>query len=336
MPALKVLVIALVAWFVGAKLLDAWRKLSEHAEKYPLHVDPVWLALSGGFYLLALLPAWFFWLRVLRALGQDAQPGETLRAYYIGHLGKYVPGKAMVVILRTGLVRSHRVDTTVAAVSVFVETLTMISVGSFLAAAYLALHPTAYLGVQSYGGQLLVVAGAVCLMAVAGLPTFPPIFRRVIRLPGIARRNPAVAEKLDQLRYRTLLLGWALMAVCWFLMGLSLWATLRAMGIEGLDPIGELFRYTAGVALATVAGFMVLFIPAGLGVRDVMLAEFLTPHLRDVAGLPGSLVGQMAFVAAGILRLVWLVSELVVSGILYAVGLSVRQDSPTHVSGSDL
>ena len=59
---------------------------------------------------------------------------ETTRAYYVGHLGKYVPGKALVVIIRTGLISGPRVDTTVAAVSIFIETLTMMAVGAFLAA----------------------------------------------------------------------------------------------------------------------------------------------------------------------------------------------------------
>ncbi len=65
---------------------------------------------------------------------------NTLRAYYIGHLGKYVPGKAMVVILRTVMVRGHRVDAAVAAVSVFFETLTMMAVGAFMAAGILAVR----------------------------------------------------------------------------------------------------------------------------------------------------------------------------------------------------
>jgi hypothetical protein len=75
-----------------------------------------------------------FWHRVLRGLGQDAGLGETLRAYFIGHLGKYVPGKALVVILRAGLIRSHRVDPLVAGTSVFVETLTLMGVGGVLSA----------------------------------------------------------------------------------------------------------------------------------------------------------------------------------------------------------
>jgi len=53
---------------------------------------------------------------------------------------KYVPGKALVVILRAGLIRSRRVNAVVAAISVFYETLTMMAVGSFLAGAILVLR----------------------------------------------------------------------------------------------------------------------------------------------------------------------------------------------------
>ena len=100
-------------------------------------IRPAWLAVGGFVYLLGLLPCWLFWHKTLHAMGQRPRPLETLRAYFIGSLGKYVPGKALVVVLRTGLIRSDRCDTTVAAVSVFVETLTMMSVGAFVAAALL-------------------------------------------------------------------------------------------------------------------------------------------------------------------------------------------------------
>ena len=66
-------------------------------------------------------------------MGQEAGVWESLRAYIIGHLGKYVPGKALVVILRTGLIRSHRVNTSLAAVSVFYETFSLMTAGMIVA-----------------------------------------------------------------------------------------------------------------------------------------------------------------------------------------------------------
>ncbi len=172
--AAKLLIFALVAWFVGGTFLDGLRQIGRH----PVELHPIWLIPSGVVYLLALLPAAWYWRRILNTLGQEAGLGETLQAYYIGHLGKYVPGKAMVVILRTGLIRSHRVDTTLAVVSVFYETLTMMAVGSFLAAGILAFR---------FQEDRTMLWASLGFMLLSGLPTLPPIFRLILRFMRIGR-----------------------------------------------------------------------------------------------------------------------------------------------------
>ncbi len=144
----------------------------------------------GGLYIAALFPAAVFWFVALRSLGQHPGFGETVRAYYIGHLGKYVPGKAMVVVLRAGLIGSHRVNVGVAAASVFLETLTWLAVGSFFAAMYLAFQ---------FRGHVLYVLLAVGMMLLAGLPTLPPVFRRLARLARVGRSDPSIQEKLGRL-----------------------------------------------------------------------------------------------------------------------------------------
>jgi glycosyltransferase 2 family protein len=296
MTAAKAVVVALVVWWVW----QTFRLALDEIEKTPRQIEPAWLVLSGVLYALGLLPCGIFWHRVLVALGQEARLLETLRAYYIGHLGKYVPGKAMVIVLRAGLVRSHRVDAGVAAVSVFFETMTMMAVGAFVAAAVLAAW---------FRHQGVLVAVAVLLMAAAGLPTFPPIFKRLVRLVGVGRSNPEVAERLDRLRIRDLVAGWMGIGLGWGLMGLSLWATLRAMGMAELGPWEELPRLTATTTLAVVAGIVSL-IPGGAGVRELVLTELMKPRF----GL------ATALLSAVVLRLVWLVTELAISTILYGMG----------------
>ncbi len=291
----KVLVLVMVVWFVHGTLLDAWRQLG----KYQWSLNPWWLAAACGFYLAGLLPAGIFWWRLLRVCGQDARLGETLRAYYIGHLGKYVPGKAMVVVLRAGLIHSHRVDPGIAAASVFAETLTMMAVGAGLAAAVLA--------VRVHDAQELFW-GAVGLAIASLAPTIPPVFRRLARMAGVGRSQPAVAENLQRLGYTTLLGGWLGMLVVWACLSLSFWATIRALGVGDLGPAEHFTGYLAAVSLSMVAGFLSL-IPGGLGVRDAILLK-LTSRLLPLAAAQATL-------AAIMLRLIWLLSELVISGILY-------------------
>jgi glycosyltransferase 2 family protein len=295
MPALKLAIVALVVWFVRDTLLKAWNEIGQ--EQW--HFDWLWMAIAGALYLVGLLPAALFWHRVLHVLGQKVRLGETLRAYYIAHLGKYVPGKAMVVIIRAGMVRSQRVHVGVAAASVFFETLTMMAVGAFLAAGIVA----ARLREESLWFWI-----AIGMMALSGLPTLPPIFRRLARLAGVGKSDPDVAEKLGKLGYGTLILGWICMAVVWIILGLSLWATFRAMGIEHISPWQYLPSYVASVSMALVAGFVAL-IPGGLVVREGVMLELLT-RLFEVNAAE-------AAIASALLRLIWLMAELVISVILY-------------------
>lgn len=308
--AVKLVIVAVVLWFLRSAVVEAAARLRDHASHgaRPLQWSPAWLALSGLLYLAGLLPEGIFWHRVLRALGQEAGLGETLRAYFIGHLGKYVPGKAMVVVLRAGLIRSRRVDTGLAVASVFLATLTMMSVGAFLAAAILAAvqpedpNERAFLGL------------AVVAVALTGLPTLPPVFARLARWAGVGRSSPAIAERLAGLRYGLLAGGWMAMILGWLLMGASLWAVLGAMGLSPefwvqWHPASAVLAL-ATVALAVVGGF-VSMIPGGLVAREAVVTVFLGHELGDPA---------LALIAAALLRLVWLVAEVLISGILYVCG----------------
>ncbi len=299
----KLLVLAIVVWFVRGTLVDAWRQLGEH--EWALR--PWWLLAACGLYLSGLLPAGLFWWRLLLVCSQDARLGETLRAYYIGHLGKYVPGKAMVVVLRAGLIHGHRVHPGIAAASVFAETLTMMAVGAGLAAAVLAVRVR---------DERVLFWGSIGLAVASLAPTIPPVFRRLARLAGVGRSEPEVRANLERMGYLTLLSGWAGMLAVWGLLGLSLWATLRGLGVQGLGPLEHFTGYLAAVSLAMVAGFLSL-IPGGLGVRDVVMMQMMERLLP--------LGAAEAALATVMLRLVWLLSEIAISVILY-FGLKPRPE----------
>ena len=290
---LKLLIVVVVIWALRRTLLEGLEQLRSEQWSF----DPFWLIISGLLYLLGLLPAGLFWRHVLRKMGQEPRLGETLRAYYIGHLGKYVPGKAMVVILRTGLIRSQRVDTALAAVSVFFETLTMMAVGAFLAALILA---------GLFRGQWVLCTLAFGLAAASAFPTLPPVFRQVLRFTRVGKTHPEIADRIQRLDQATLLRGWISMVFVWILLGLSFWAVLRAMGIAEATLLPNFLGYVASVSLAMVAGFLSL-IPGGAVVREAILTGITGPSLGE----------GVALVAAVALRLVWLVSEMVISGMLY-------------------
>ncbi len=103
---------------------------------------------------------------------------------------------------------------------------------------------------------------------------------------------------------------WAEIALGWCLVGMSIWAALCAVGGEASHAVpAEIALSIAAGALSVVAGFA-SFIPGGLVVRDAVLLELLAPA-----------VGKgPALVCALVTRLVWLLSEVGISIILYPVG----------------
>ena len=299
--AAKVVIAVLVAIFIIKAVLTAREEFA--ANRFQLNqVRWMWLVAAGFIYLLGLLPMGLYWYCVLRALGQKPYLTEILRAYYVGHLGKYVPGKAMVVYLRTDLIRSGRVDTALAAVSVFAETLTMMAVGAAISALIIA--------IQFWERKDMVLI-AIGLMLAAGVPTLPPIFRRLVAF--IQKKRGIDAIPLDGISWKLMSIGWLLSGLSWFVLGFSLWATLRAIPLDGtsIGPLEQLPRLTACVSLSMVAGFLSM-IPGGAGVREWAQYELLSEPFGKV----------IAIVSAVLLRVAWLVSEVLISIILY---LSLRK-----------
>lgn len=290
----RVVILALVAWGIWRTVDKARGKFAEsHFSLADLNY--YWLLLSAALYLLGTFPSCVFWYRTLLSMGQRPNWASTVRAFYVGHLGKYVPGKAMVIVIRTGMIRCAAVDTTVAATSIFIETLTMMAVGSMVSAALLAclLRQHSTLAVSS-----------LVLMVAAGLPTFPPVFRRVVRFLRVHRASAAMDQALDGLNWRLVVFGWAIITVEWLMFGVSLWATLCAVpNIH--SSLADLPLLTACVSLAMLAGFLSL-VPGGLGVRELVVMQLIKPVYGEVAALA----------VAVLLRLVWLAAELVMAAIV--------------------
>jgi glycosyltransferase 2 family protein len=68
-----------------------------------------------------------------------------------------------------------------------------------------------------------------------------------------------------------------------------------------------------------VTGFLSL-LPGGIGVRDALLMQLLAPLCGDANAL----------IAAVLVRLVWLVSELAACGILYVGARNSQRSNMAH------
>ena len=321
-------------------LYNSWGTIQEH------HWNPDYLllTLAGICYAAAYIPAAIYWRYVMRTLGQ--QPGifETFRAYYIGHLGKYVPGKAMVLIVRTGLLNHQRTKITAAGASVFVETMTMMAVGAFVAAvmSLFVLQKAEYGDWETLtqkaepGSWLMLKAGpenwlmltqkiehgnwlmllALGTMIGTVLPVLPVVFRFV------AKRLKKFNIELEGLRHRTLAAGGLLNLPVWMMLGVSLWLTMLGLGMTSESVLNELPYCILAISCAVVFGFITM-LPGGLGTRDIALLMILTPFFT-AHPIEGIEAADMALVIVVVQRIISILSELAVSAVFGVMNVVQR------------
>ena len=318
-PVIKyTIVLAIVVWVCWV-LYKSWDQLSQHEWKFNVG----WLVCAGFFYILAFFPASLFWHLVLRKMGQKPNLFASLRAYYISQLGKYTPGKAMVVVMRAEIIRSENVRASFAAAAVFFETFAMMSVGAIIAVVIMLFcfhdHP------QLHKYLLLNFV----MLAFSVLPTIPSVFRFVAKKLGVGKGDPELDEKLNRLNFKTVLFGWCLMSLCWVFFGLSLCSSINGISLE-VGPITGFPKYVAISAMSVVLGF-VLMTPGGLGAREWVLITFLSPLiLANITGT-GETEGVsqadlilkaegLAVAVAGVQRVVSIIAELVVGAALAGFG----------------
>jgi uncharacterized membrane protein YbhN (UPF0104 family) len=259
----------------------------------------LWLILAALAYLGGMTLCGEYWHRVLWAMGQQPTRRESLCSFWIGHVGKYVPGKALVVVIRASLVSGPRTDGAIAGLAVVVETLTMMAAGGFLAAAILLFGFREHRSLQFL---------AVALMSVTGLPVIPPVFRSLLRMLRATRAHPRLDGALEGIDWPLTGTGWCLQTVGWLLLGFSLWAIVRSLPGGEQMGLGALPLTVASACLAVVAGFLSL-LPGGLGVREWVLDQLLVPHLGSV----------LALVAVILLRALSLICELLALALSYVV-----------------
>ncbi len=231
------------------------------------------------------------WRATLAALGSRLSLPAAARVYYLGQLGKYIPGSVWPIVAQAELSREYDVPRSRAALSALVQMLLSVVVGGVVAAA--ALAAADLVPAVPYGVLLgVAVAGAVLLV--------PAVFSRLLALAARVLRRGA-PEPIAS-RPLAAAVGWV--GVMWLMFGLHLWALARAHAVDDL----RLVVGCVGVfALAWVAGFLVVLVPAGAGAREAALVLSIAPLVAHGDALSIALVsrvlmlvGDFALAGAGV------------------------------------
>lgn len=290
-------VVVLVA--VSRHISKTWHELATHHERLRIASGPV--ALAVPLYLVGLGLFGCFYTRILTNSPTPIPLVPAVRAYYISHLGKYVPGKALVVVMRAGFSAPYGARPATAAFATLYETLVMMAAGGVVAVLGFVVPPVQLVPLGVSAGL-----GVAFLIVVA--PRVFPWVSKLISVPFPGVGPDAFPFFSSRLLAEGLL--WSLAG--WILLGLSEVAVIYAVAPRVI-PLEVWPVIIGSVALATVAGFAVAVLPAGLLVREWVLMTTLVPAVGE----------NVAVVSTLLLRLVWVVGE-----VLAAAALGLARPSP--------
>lgn len=246
------------------------------------NLDWTRIGIAALIYAMALVPPGLLLRRAVIALdqnalgqnplGQNPRVSTAIAAQLLGHVGKYVPGKAMVIVLRAGAMAIDGVRPMTTTVAVFVETFIVMAVGAAVAGLVVFWLPV----------PVWITATAFLFALTASIPTLPPILKKVAAKVS----HVDIAQMDSPIGVGLVASGWCVSLISWLLFGASFAILISA--IPSPDPIPppiELYATaTAAVSLAMVVGFASL-IPGGAGVRELVLATVLGVSLGPAHGL---------------------------------------------------
>jgi uncharacterized membrane protein YbhN (UPF0104 family) len=269
-----VLFAAAAVWALASRrheLADALRRLS--------------LGSVAGAIVLALL-AVFAMLMSWVASVRDGTRGLTIkdlaRIYFVGQMGKYVPGSVWPVLTQSLLARRRGASPGVVATGSLLNLALSVCVSLFLGGLLLPLAPAEAKSTLFWVPFVLIPMGALLHPAV--LNRLLPLAARVLRRGqvGYTATGPAIAR-----------------SACWaalggLLFGAHLYMLVSAVGRSGPR---ELALATCAYNLAAATGVLVIFVPAGAGVREAVLTAVLAPVLDVTTALAVALVSRATLVA---------------------------------------
>jgi len=283
---LQAALLGFVAWY-----------LSQHWDEYRnvfAAATPDWWAVtrSCGLVLLSYVVLIQTWRQTVQAWGERLSFADASRIWFVSNLGKYVPGKVWAIAAMGTLAQDAGVSPVAAIGSSLVVQLVNIATGFgvfFVAGAHV---------VQLPGGTTsgLISLGLLVLLTPWLVPFAVRMLNRITRRQFAEPHLPPSA------------IWWAAVgtALAWAMYGVAFqWF---AAGISGSATAGTTSDWIAIFVGSYLLGFVALFSPGGLGVREgAMTLAF------KQSGLAVGTVAALLVIASRL----WLTVLEIIPGVLF-------------------
>ncbi|MEQ8672050.1 MAG: lysylphosphatidylglycerol synthase domain-containing protein [Aggregatilineales bacterium] len=277
--------------FVGVYLRDQLAQLRDN----PLAINWTMLIFAqiGMTIGLGLLPLGS--LLILRDLEENQRPFVIWRAFFISNIAKYLPGSIWALPGRMFLYQRAGVPTAKSVIAVFWEVLLMVTGAGITALLSLRLvtHylPSGLVFSVIFGGIVLVVIGVLSLRSEKFInwlksQKLPSILRRLLDRPDLWLSLPQILMVIF------------VYIVAWVVIGLSFAGIVYAIAPElSAGAVLEIIGLYAGTWMI---GFLIIFTPGGIGVRDVLIALGLAVFLNEPIPATAAIIARIGWTLAEI------------------------------------
>lgn len=279
------LVLVLVA--VGFALWSNWEEVQGDLGR----LGPTTLL---GATLLALLSPFFTvlgWRVLLADLGSRLHIAPASGVFFVGQLGKYLPGSVWSVVAQTemasklGVPRSR--SAVVGLLCIALSALTGMIAG-------LPALPV----LLTRGDAVIPWWSLVLIIVVLGVLLWPPVLNFGIRtMLRLLRREPLEHD----LSHAAVGLSSLWFTSSWLVGGLSVWVMARNVAPDDADVSRLLLVAVSGYLLAAGIGMFSIVVPAGVGVRDGVMVLLLTTQMPLSAATAVVVVARFLTVVADVI-----------------------------------
>ncbi|UCG87435.1 MAG: flippase-like domain-containing protein [Gemmatimonadota bacterium] len=280
----QIILAVLVIRFLGRTVVTNWSELSDL--NVALRLRPGWILLAAVIIWVTyglLVTAWRW---ILGGWGQRLPFGRAAQIWCLSNLGRYLPGKIWSIAGLAVLSQRAGVVGWAAAASAVAMQVLAVGTGAVIVAlsAPGAASPVLDLvGIPPTAAPILLgTAGVVALATVTGLTLEP--------LSAAAGRAAGPKFQLRALPLRTVVAAGATTLVSWLAYGVAFWFLAR-----GLFGAGDLTVQSAvGVfAAGYIVGLLALFVPGGVGVRELVFLALLSPVLGPRGALALTIASRL-------------------------------------------
>ncbi|WP_201465937.1 lysylphosphatidylglycerol synthase domain-containing protein [Janibacter melonis] len=284
--AVRVAFLALVLLAVGYALTRGWDDVSASFRRIGAG------SLALGLVLALVSPALTVlgWRVLLADLGSRLHLAPASGVFFVGQLGKYLPGSVWSVVAQADMARRlgvpRRRTAVVGLITIALSALCGIVVGLPALPALLtrgqANLPTWFL--------VLVVGGLLVAL-------WPPVLNRAIALLfRLLRREPLEHD----LSLAAVALSTMWFTLSWLAGGASIWVMATSLADAGADPGHLALVSICGYLLAAGIGMFSFVVPAGVGVRDGVLVVLLATSMPVAAATAVVVVARFYSVVADV------------------------------------